>query len=92
MESLEGKTSGTPSPDSVSTKLKRIAEVARVDAWRTNDPRSRMRESRTSGSVGGLGGSPPRSTRRAPGMARYYQPGGESRTGSDLEVKVLWRP
>ena len=29
MESLEGKTSGTPSPVSVSTKLKRIAELAR---------------------------------------------------------------
>ncbi len=56
MESLEGKTSGTPSPDSVSTKLKRIAEVALAYAWRTHDPRSRMRESRTSGSVGGLGG------------------------------------
>ena len=55
MESFEGKTSGTPSLDSVSTKLKRIVEVARAVAWRTHDPRSRMHESRTSGSVWGPG-------------------------------------
>ncbi len=55
MESLEGKTSGTPSPDSVSTKLKRIAELAALQEWRIHDPRSRMRESRKSGSVWGPG-------------------------------------
>ncbi len=81
MESLEGKTSGTPSPGSVLTKLKRIAEVACADAWRTHDPRSRMRESCTSGSVWGPG--------RATSQVDPTLPGfGYHRT----MIPTAWRP
>jgi hypothetical protein len=53
-----------------------------------------MREIRTSGSVGGREGNLPvypsaLGTTQTPKASRLE---GESRTGSDLEVKVLWRP
>ena len=58
MEPLEGETMGTPSPSYVSTKLQRIAARVRVrtavhGSRRRHEPRSRMREFRTSGLPGG---------------------------------------
>jgi hypothetical protein len=58
MDPVEGKMTGTPSPDTISTRLQRIA--ARVHdgvtvAQQTHDLTSRMRQSRTSGSVGAPG-------------------------------------
>ncbi len=73
---------GTPRPETVSTKYQRIATLAKqrvasplgagrksTGPQRSDDSRSRMREFRTSGSVGDPGGQPPGSTRRAPGKA-----------------------
>ena len=74
MEPLEGQMNGTSSPESISTKLQRIAELAkgspeghlrsfldqrvRDGSLSRSEPmllKSRMREIRTSGSVGGWG-------------------------------------
>ena len=57
MELLEGKMAGTSSPIPVSTGLQQIAEWMRdgLVPQRNRNLRSRMREIRTSGSVGGLG-------------------------------------
>ena len=69
MDPLEGKMTGVPNPTTISTKLQRIAickwlHSGLVVVQRTRDPRSRMRQSRTSGSVGGLGWQRPGPTRR----------------------------
>lgn len=57
---------GTPNPESISTRLPRIADRVHDGvpvAQQTHDLTSRMRESRTSGSVGALGRQLPRATR-----------------------------
>ena len=66
-ELLEGKTAGTSSPITVLTGLQQIAEWVRdglVVRQRIRILRSRMREIRMPGSVGGLGRQLPGSTRR----------------------------
>jgi len=69
MEPWDGKMTGTPSPVTISTQLQRIAERVHdgvTVAQQTHDLRSRMRELRTSGSVGALGRQLPRATRPGP--------------------------
>ena len=75
MEPFEGQMAGTPGPGTIYTKQQRIA----VQVLRIRGMRSRMRELRTSGSVGAPGGQPPGATRqkrsfmlRAPCCAGRY--------------------
>ena len=69
MRPPEGQMPGTPSPDPISTRRRRIALRVRglTAAQRIHGTRSRVPELGTPGSVGGRGGKPPRPTRRAPG-------------------------
>ena len=60
MEPFEGQMAGTPGPGTIYTKRQRIA----VQVLRIHGMRSRMRELRTSGSVGAPGGQPPGATRQ----------------------------
>lgn len=66
MDPWERTMPGTPNPESISTRLPRIADRVHDGvpvAQQTHDLTSRMRESRTSGSVGALGRQLPRATR-----------------------------
>jgi len=60
MDPAEGQMTGAPTPEPISTQLHRIATQRVQDGGlsvpqRTHALRSRMRESRTSGSVGAPG-------------------------------------
>src|SRR5512135_1337892 len=65
MRPPEGQMPGTPSPDPISTRRRRIALRVRglTAAQRIHGTRSRVPELGTPGSVGGRGGKPPRPTR-----------------------------
>ena len=64
MDVLDGTTHWGTEPSRASPELEDIATkefviVCKVHELRAHDPRSRMREIRTSGSVGGRRGNPP---------------------------------